>query len=259
VCGAAVAAGNYAYWDNAKKTVTCMSCLHASALERAQRMRSRPALDRGRPGASAEREHRRRRGDREARTRSRHPLLGGLLLALWSPPQHETAFRQGSRGEQALARALERSTASSPAIILHDRRMPGGRGNIDHLAVAASGVYVIDSKNVSGRVRVTGGLFGEQKLRINSSDRSKFADGLDRQTAAVRAVLERNGRGDVPVQGVLCFGSKADLPLFGSSRLRGHRLHYRRALARALKRKGRFDASAIAVLARELAVAFPAA
>ena len=83
---------------------------------------------------------------RAPRIRRRHPLIGGLLLALGGAPAHETAWATGGRGEQSVARGLERRTANGPAILLHDRRMPGGYGNIDHLALAPRGVFVIDTK-----------------------------------------------------------------------------------------------------------------
>jgi hypothetical protein len=54
-------------------------------------------------------------------------------------PQEEKAFRRGQQGELAVAAYLERRTRHVPTILLHDRRMPRGRGNIDHLAVAPAG------------------------------------------------------------------------------------------------------------------------
>lgn len=45
--------------------------------------------------------------------------------------------------------------------VLHDRRVPGTRGNIDHLVVAPAGIFVVDAKRYDGliRVRDVGGLF----------------------------------------------------------------------------------------------------
>jgi hypothetical protein len=136
--------------------------------------------------------------------------------------------------------------------------MPHGRGNIDHLAVAPTGVYVIDAKNITGQVRVTKPAFGDAKLMINKRNRSRLVDGLDRQVAAVRRVLADLGSTGVPVLGVFCF-TKADLPLFGGAEIRGHRLHHRRAVARKLNRDGPLAAQAIESLARDLARAFPPA
>jgi hypothetical protein len=160
--------------------VTCAACRETTA-EPSATQTMRPVLDRGQPGASVVREYQRRKSNREARTRKAHPRIGGLLLALRSTPQHESAFHLGELGEQAVAASLEQRTAHGPAIILNDRRMPGGRGNIDHLAIAANGVFVIDAKNIKGKVRVAKPLFGAAKLRIAGRNRTKLIDGLDRQ------------------------------------------------------------------------------
>ncbi|HEY2593451.1 MAG TPA: nuclease-related domain-containing protein, partial [Chloroflexota bacterium] len=121
-----------------------------------------------------------------------------------------------------------------------------------------TGVYVIDAKNISGKVCVSRPLFGTAKLLVEGRDRSRLADGLDRQVAAVRQALDRLGHADIAVVGVFCF-TKADLPLFGHPEIRGHRLHHRRALARKLNRSGPMSAPAIAGLADALASAFPPA
>jgi len=65
-------------------------------------------LHRGTPGASAAREHERRRRNREARVRRRHPLIGGLLLAIGGAPAHEAEEPTGGRGEQPRALSLRR-------------------------------------------------------------------------------------------------------------------------------------------------------
>lgn len=234
--------------------MTCLGCLAKPAPDD----RPPPELDRGRPGASAAREHLRRRANREARTRRRHPLIGGLLLAAFGSPQHERAWASGGRGEEAVGRSLERRTANRPAVILHDRRMPRGRGNIDHLAVAPTGVFVIDTKAIKGKVRVSQPLFGKPRLIVAGRNRTKPVDGLDRQVGAVHRALVEAGRDEVPVSGVFCF-TKADLPLFGAAKIRGHRLHHTRATARKLNRSGPLDADAIAAIASTLAVAFPPA
>jgi hypothetical protein len=257
ICASALPAGTRAQWDPSTRKVTCSSCVdvgrgHASAS-------SGPRADRGRPGSSAQREYLRRKGAREARTRRQHPHLGGLLLAWRGSPRHESAFRVGATGERSIARSLERRGTRRGAVILHDRRMPRGHGNIDHLAISPTGIYVIDAKNIGGKVTVTRPLFGAAKLTINGRDRTRLLDGLDRQVAAVRQALVRLRRTDVAVCGVLCFTAKATLPLVGSSQIRGHQLHHRRAICRKLNRHGPLTAEAIDALAAALASAFPCA
>jgi hypothetical protein len=255
VCSAALPAGAQAWWDAKARAVTCATCQETTAGPNLAEMRTE--LDRGRPGASVAREHQRRKSNRETRTREAHPRIGGLLLALRGTPRHETAFRHGELGEKAVAASLERGT-KGPAIVLHDRRMPGGYGNIDHLVIAPTGVFVIDAKNIKGKVRVENPLFGAARLMIAGCNRTKLIDGLDRQVAAVRHALAGSGHGDMPVQGVLCF-TKADLPLLGTLKVRGHLLIHRRALIKRLNASGPLSSSVIDTLARALAGALPPA
>jgi hypothetical protein len=187
-----------------------------------------------------------------------HPRLGGLLLWLRDAPQHERAFQIGAVGEAAVGKSLEQRTEEGPAVALHDRRMPGGRGNIDHVAVAPRGVFVIDAKAHSGQVRIERPLFGAPRLKINGRDWTRLLDGLDRQVAAVRDALDGTGRTDVPVQGVLCF-TTADLPLSRTAKMRGHLLIYRKALAKQLSVDGPLQPSEIEAIARDLAQKLPSA
>jgi Nuclease-related domain len=279
-CRIALPKGTRAYWGAEARTVACLGCLDASSgtgrrsphspgdAERAPAREREPANvsdltsasepDRGRAGASAAREYSRRRAGREARVRRQHPRIGRLLLALSSPPQHERAWEIGSRGEEQVGRSLDRRTANGPAIVLHDRQMPASRANIDHLAIAPRGVFVIDAKANKGKVRIARPLFGKPRLMIAGRNRTKLVDGLDRQVDAVRRVLARHGHDDVPVHGFLCF-TKADLPLLGAGKIRGHRLHYCRATARELNRSGPLAPGAIATIAAELEAGFPPA
>jgi len=206
------------------------------------------------------REHARRKHNREQRTRQAHPHIGGLLLALRDEPQHEQAFLRGARGEAAVAGSLEARTAGGPTVLLHDRRMPRGHGNIDHLAISPNGIFVIDAKDWKGKVSISAPLLGKSKLFIEGRDRTKLVDGLDRQVAAVESAL-----GDAAqawqVQGVLCF-TKADLPMLGllrTTKIRSHLLLYRKALAKRFNSSGPFTAAEIDATAHALAAAFPPA
>ncbi len=106
--------------------------------------------------------------------------------------------------------------------------MPNSRANIDHIAMAASGVYVIDTKRYQGKIQVLSPLFGAPKLKIAGRDRTNLVDGLDAQVAAVQAVLKAVAP-DVSVQGCLCFlapeGLMADtgLPVVRTLKIKGYR------------------------------------
>jgi hypothetical protein len=142
--------------------------------------------------------------------------------------------------------------------------MPTGRANIDHIAIAATGVYVIDTKRYRGRIEVARPLFGAPKLRIAGRDRTKLVDGLSRQVAVVEHAL-RPFAADVPIHGCLCFvmppGMLSDigLPLLRTLEINGHRLYSPRRLARRLKRPGPVTQERALAIMAELARRLPAA
>jgi len=222
VCGAALTAGTRAGYLRATATVRCLTCL-ASQDPRPQ---STSAIDvahetahAGTAGGSARREYERRAARREARIRRAHPRLGGLILALGEEPQSTTAWARGARGEELLGARLDRLTAHGVQV-LHDRRIPGSRANIDHIAVSSTGVHVIDAKRYTGRpaLRVEGGILRPrvERLVVGSRDRTRLVEGIHRQVGLVRAALDAAELPEVPVHGTLCF-LEADWPLIGGS------------------------------------------
>jgi hypothetical protein len=142
-------------------------------------------------------------------------------------------------------------------IVLHDRRIPGSRANIDHIAVAPSGIWVIDSKRYKGKVAVSKPLFGKAKLTVAGRDRTKLVEGLAKQVALVEAVMPAVAPG-VPVRGALCFVD-ADLPLVGNLSFNGYPLLYPKRLAKRINGNGSLDETRIHAVASELAARFPIA
>lgn len=77
-------------------------------------------------------------------------------------------WERGAAGERATANALKALPADD-WVVLHDLRWPGRPfANIDHIAIGPGGVFVIDSKNWSGRVQLTGDV-----LRQNGRPRGR--------------------------------------------------------------------------------------
>lgn len=81
----------------------------------------------------------------------------------------ERRWATGALGEERVAQALARRCPVVP--LLHDRRMPRSRANIDHLAFAPTGVYVIDAKHYRGKIEVVNRLLGVSKLKIGDEIR----------------------------------------------------------------------------------------
>jgi hypothetical protein len=171
----------------------------------------------GEAGASARREGQRRRAKRERETLDRHPRLGKLILAVSDEPQAVRSWDKGAVGEEALGAKLNK-LASERLVILHDRRVPGSRANIDHIAIAPGGVFVIDAKHYSGRVekRDLGGWFRtDLRLYVGRRDCTRLVLGSEDQAEVVRAAIAPLGFADIPVRPVLCFVG-AEWGLFAS-------------------------------------------
>jgi hypothetical protein len=219
-------------------------------------------FDLGTAGASGRREHERRRTKREAQTLERHPHIGNLLLRCRKVPEHEKAWARGAAGEEELAISLARLCPD--VIVLHDRRMPGSRANIDHLAVAPSGVHVIDAKRYKGKIEVRRPFFREAKLFIRGRDKTKLVEGLERQAGAVRLALS-SAAPQVQVHACFCFinpegqpaGTK--LPLLRTLRIKGFPLLFPKRLARLLRQPGELSPEQMHLIAESLAHQFPAA
>jgi hypothetical protein len=201
---------------------------------------------------------------REEAVRAAHPKLGGLLLALFNEPASTRVWAQGASGERAIAAKIA-ELEGEHVTALHDRSMVDARGrptraNIDHIAVAATGVWVIDAKTHRGalQVRRSGGLFSPrvEKLYIAGRDKTSLLDGLARQVEAVASQLATVGA-TVPVRGALCFVG-TELPWFGET-IRGVPLVGRRGLAKLLKQPGDFSRDDREALAAFLATRFPSA
>ena len=213
VCEQDLPARTEAIYERSSKTVRCLSHDEAGPVDAVEG--DEAAIDVGTPGASARREFERRKAGRERRVRAKHPKIGGLLHALSDEPQTTTAWNTGAIGEEQLGNRLN-ELASERLRVLHDRRIPGSRANIDHLAVTPSGVFVIDAKKYAGRPRlkVEGGLLRPrtEKLVVGSRSCTKLVDGVLKQVEVVKKAIGD----DVPVQAVLCFVG-ADWPLIGGS------------------------------------------
>jgi hypothetical protein len=215
-------------------------------------------VDAGTPGGSARREFERRQRARQDRVRAKHPKLGGLILALSDDPQSTRAWDVGAAGEERLGGRLT-ELAGDALRVLHDRRIPGSRANIDHLAVTPTGVWVIDAKKYKGRpqLRVEGGIIRArtEKLLVGSRECTRLVDGMLKQVQVVEAAAGI----DVPVHGVLCFVD-ADWPLIGGAfRTRGVEVMWPKKLYPKLHEPGPIESANIDDLHRRLATALPPA
>ena len=86
-------------------------------------------------------------------------VLGGLaaVAAGWGlrfrPSPEAIAWRRGAAGERRTARLLG-PLEQLGWVVLHDLAVPGSRANIDHLAIGPGGIFVVDSKQYRGRLKL---------------------------------------------------------------------------------------------------------
>jgi Nuclease-related domain len=258
-CNVKLARGALAAWDRTQKTATCSACLDASASSASE---TTVEVDRGIAGGSARREFQRRHGRRELQIRNRHKRLGSVIVALSSDPQSTTAWAVGARGEETVGHDLEALRAEG-ITVLHDRRIPGSRANIDHIVISPAGVFVVDPKNYRGKVeeRDVGGLFRtDLRLYVGGRDKTKLVKGMDRQVAAVRAALAQDEKwSDVPVTPVLLFISPENWSFLNFRPLRFGETYvlWGEAFRRLLHAEQKIPHDAVVELERLLAIALP--
>lgn len=218
LCGTSRPARTEAIYERSTKTVTCIECLTVASLrpvtEVVEPLVANKPDGGGAAGSSARREHERRKAKDQERLRQKWGRLGGIAVALSDEKQSTKAWATGAVGEERLGARLD-SLASESIDVLHDRRIPGSKANIDHIAVTSAGIWVIDAKRYKGRpeLRVERGILRPkvEKLLVGRRDCTKLVDGVLKQVDLVSKLV-----GGVPVTGALCF-VEADWPLIGGA------------------------------------------
>jgi len=258
VCNTALPPRSRAIWNRRSKTARCLTCPVPAqpAPPSVESVESVPTADFGVAGASAQRLFAAKEVRRKERLRRNwwaiaimavvcamttgfvaHRLhaniglwaaVGAVLpvLDLIRRPQHIDAWRSGAEGERVVGKMLDK-LVSQGVVAIHDRRVPGRNTNIDHIAIAPSGIFVVDTKNVAGKV-----VASRSGLRVAGRRQDKMLAGVAGQIAVVRGVLHGTGGPQVEVRGVLCF-TKADLPWL-RPKPNGIALLYPRGLRRVL-------------------------
>lgn len=192
----------------------------------------------GKPGGSAEAQYKRRRALHDARVRAERPavLIAGVVgvgIGVWFAgsdmaklavfvgvigllvfgrlfvvPQHVTAWRTGADGESRTGRALD--GLGGEYIVVHDRRVPGTKANIDHIVVGPPGVFVVETKSLKGKVSIRG-----SEVYVRGRRATAMVEEVRREALAVRMALGDENV-DVPIRAVLCI-HRAELPFFQRS------------------------------------------
>lgn len=242
-CQTSLPAGSYGWWNATEKSMTCELC-------------AAPNQAWGTAGASAQQVADKRRAKREKTVTARHPRLGKIILAVSKEPQSTTAWATGAAGEQKLGGGLDK-LRSDATIVMHDRKIPGSKANIDHIAVAPSGIYVIDAKKYTGEVRCkdVGGLFStDRRLFVGRRDCTKLVGAMERQVQTVCMAITPETPAVIPV---LCFVDADWSMLTRPFTLGDVVILWPRALMKRLQQPGPLDADAVQRLGRSIAIQLP--
>ncbi|NIA25013.1 MAG: NERD domain-containing protein [Gammaproteobacteria bacterium] len=226
ICRQSLEKDSEAQWDSATREVTCLDCVGWTLPPDPFAL---PVSEHG-PGTSAQAEHDRRREKRVAKIHAAHPKLVGLLVAVAGEPQSEAAWAKGASGERRIGTFLD---SIEGVWTLHDRRVRGSKANIDHLVVAASGVWVVDAKNYKGKLERRGAA----KFTVNGRDRTKLVPPVLKYMRQVQEIVGE----DVPVRGALCFLGVDVGILTRPFVIENVEVLWPRALKRALGQEGPID------------------
>ena len=250
-CGIAMSKGAEAVWESAPKQATCLACAPDG---------TRPTA--GTAGASAAAEGKRRKEKRVADVRRRYGDLAAVVAAEMAGRDTAATWGKGSEGENRLA-AFVAGEVGDAVIPLHDRLIPGTRGNIDHILVASTGVWVVDAKAYKGKVekRDAGPIWRrENEVYIAGRNCSDRAKGVEKQVAAVIAALKADPTlKGIDVHAALCFLESEWGLLDFPFQVGNVWVLYPRALRKRLSKTGALSREVMERIARRLDLSLPPA
>ena len=162
-------------------------------------------------------------------------------------------------GIDALTAELEAGLGHD-TFVLHGRTVPNTRGDVDHVIVAPSGVWLVDTKSYWGLVekRDAGNWRTvDHRLFVNGRDQTNLVDDLAWQATGVRALLDALGLGDVPVHPVLLFIGSAGRWFAKPIDIDGVRAMWTTKLLESVAVPGPLDDTTCRTIATELCAQLP--
>jgi len=189
--------------------------------------------------------------------------VGGSSALRESVRRGDPNFQKGAVGEYLLGKYLN-DHLSANEIVLNDRRAPSSQGNIDHVVIASSGVWILDAKNWCGRValrNVAAHFDVRHRLYVDEDDRTNKVEALYNQVIPV-ATLIGNPSIDVTPALVLVgedWTGISPVRILASRPYKylGVWITWPKALVKKIQAPGRLSHDAVADLAKQLDSALP--
>jgi hypothetical protein len=115
-----------------------------------------------------------------------------VMVVFDSPPWHIERWRVGANGELATARALRPLVAGGWTLI---NDIETGHGNIDHVLVGPPGVFLLETKNLSGIASVARGVLSVKwhEDPDDGYDNTELARHVRGAAAELHAALSKHG------------------------------------------------------------------
>jgi hypothetical protein len=111
------------------------------------------------------------------------PVFVVAVFALTRLPSEALYWDKGARGERRSAEVLD-PLGQQGFVIQYNRLMPDGRGDIDAIAIGPTGVWVIETKNLTGTVEVV-----RDRLFVKDHDRQAMVEQVYREAFAVQQIV----------------------------------------------------------------------
>jgi hypothetical protein len=237
-------------WDPAAKTATCLACSPDGPIVA------------GAPGASAAAEGARKADRKVEQVRRKYGDHAAEVAREMTDRDAAASWGKGSEGESWLAAYISRE-AGDAVIALHDRLIPGSEGNIDHIFVSQTGVWVVDAKAYKGKVvrREIGPLWrGDNELYIRGKNRTSLAKGVRWQVDAVNAAMRSDeSLLGTDIHAALCLVESEWRLLDFPFQLGNVWVMYPGALKKRLRKSGPLSREVMERIARRLDLSLPPA
>jgi len=190
--------------------------------------------------------------------------IGGSAALREARSRRDPKWVKGAAGEYLMDQSLH-SRLSKDFVILTDRRVPGTKSNIDHVVVAPSGVWIIDSKNWKGRIEYKAPTLAgvDTRLYVDGKDRTSTVEAMYALVIPVAQAIQDRA---IPVNPALVFvngdWSLASLPRLVANRPYKHLgvwITPPKPLMKMINQSGPLDSQAVQQLGRKLDLVLVAA
>jgi hypothetical protein len=183
--------------------------------------------------------------------------VGGSAALREARVRRDPKWTKGAAGEYLMDRSLHNHIKEG-AVILTDRVLPGTKSNIDHIVIAQSGVWIIDTKTWRGKIEYKStSVFGtEKRLYVGGRDRTPDVEAIFNLVIPVAQVI---GDKTVPIRPALVFidgeWSDASTPRIVTSRPYQHLtvlISWPKALWKKINEVGPLDADTVKQIGERL-------